>query len=269
MAQAPFTLSRSKLETFLACQRRFQLRYLRRLPWPPLPLGDRSEETLARGQQFHQLLEQHFLGLPVEPSMIGDERVRHWWGAFQRCGLTFPEGRPLTEISPTIPVGGLLLNGRFDLIILGKDHHKPFAHIFDWKTGRARSAADLRGDWQTRLYLAMLAAGGQALAANAQLILPENIAITYWYVTEPDAPQTIRYDATWHRQNWAEIEALVAQIDTVLAADLWPLADDWERCRACAYQVYCGRQQAGSTVSDQDVDEEEREMEWLLEPDIP
>lgn len=270
MIPSPLTLSRSRLETFLACQRRFQLRYLRRLPWPPQPLSADTEETLARGQQFHQLLERHFLGMAVEPGLIGDERVRHWWDLFQRSGLNLPEGRPfherpLPELTLTIPVGAHLLVGRFDLLILGTQDGQPFAHLFDWKTGRPRREADLRRDWQTRLYLAMLAEGGQALLED---VSPEAITITYWYAAAPDEPRTIRYDAAWHAQNWAEIQALAAQIDAQLSANEWPLTTDWILCRDCAYQVYCGRQEAGSAVPIADEDAEP-EADWLLEPDLP
>lgn len=264
----PLLLSRARLESFLACPRRFQLRYLRRLPWPPLPLDERSEETLARGQQYHQLLERHFLGLPVEPALIGDERVRHWWGAFQRSGLVLPPGRPLPELRLTIPVGEHLLHGRFDLLVVGEDNNQPTAHLFDWKTGKARPLAELRRDWQTRLYLAMLAQGGQALSADGQPISPQNITLTYWYASEPDAPRTIPYDATWHAQNWAEIGTLVAQLDAALTANDWPLTGNWELCRACGYQTYCGRQQAGSATPALDEDAELEEA-WLLEPELP
>ncbi|MCA9933218.1 MAG: PD-(D/E)XK nuclease family protein [Ardenticatenaceae bacterium] len=265
---SPLTLSRGRLETFLACQRRFQLRYLRRLPWPPQPLQEDTEESLARGQQFHQLLERYFLGLAVEPGLIGDEQVRRWWDLFQRSGLALPEGRPLPELTLTIPIGKHLLNGRFDLLILGDHDGQPFAHLFDWKTGRARREADLRRDWQTRLYLAMLAEGGQALLADERPFPPEAIAITYWYATAPNKPRTIHYDAAWHAQNWAEIQAIVAQIDAQLQADTWSLTDDWTLCRDCGYQVYCGRQEAGCAVPISDEDAEP-ETDWLLEPDLP
>lgn len=264
----PLLLSRARLENFLACQRRFQLRYLRRLPWPPLPLDERSEETLVRGQQFHQLLERHFLGLPVEMSLIEDEQVRHWWAQFQRSGLRLPEGRPLPELRLTIPVGDHLLHGRFDLLVVGKENSQPTAHLFDWKTGKARPLADLRRDWQTRLYLAMLAQGGPALIADGQPISPENITLTYWYASEPGALRIIQYDANWHAQNWAEITALVAQLDAARAENAWPLTSDWELCRACGYQAYCGRQQAGSAAPEADEDAEP-EVEWLLEPELP
>jgi hypothetical protein len=253
--------SRTKFATFLACQRRFQLRYLRQLPWPDAPLSEQAEQVQGRGQQFHQLLERHFLGLPVEPNEIGDGVVRGWWLAFQSSGLRLPNGRSLPELSLTIPVAGHLLNGRFDLLIT--DNRQ--AHIFDWKTGRPQPESRLRHDWQTRLYLAMIAESGDALGAK---FVPEQIAITYWYVSEPDVPRTIGYSHVEHKQNWAEIQQLVTQIESQLALDEWPLTDDWGECRVCAYQAYCGRQAAGTAELPPNEDEEEI-ITLQLEPNIP
>ena len=258
-------LSRTKLAAFLACQRRFDLRYLQRLPWPDAPLSEQSALVQGRGQQFHQLLERHFLGLPVELNGIGDSVVRGWWLAFQNSKLQLPNGRSRPELTLTIPVDEHLLNGRFDLFITDNQT----AHIFDWKTGRPQPEHRLHHDWQTRLYLAMVAESGEALGAN---FVPEQISITYWYVSEPDAPRTIQYDAAWHEQNWAEIRQLAAQIDTQLSLDEWPLTDDLGECRLCAYQTYCGRQDAGTAVSmsNEDAEEDaEQIVSWQLEPNLP
>ena len=83
-------LSQGKLEAFLTCQRRFYLRSLRRLPWPAEPLGDESEAALARGQQFHRVMERHFLGLDITPEEIDDGRVQHWQRFVHRRGPAIP-----------------------------------------------------------------------------------------------------------------------------------------------------------------------------------
>jgi CRISPR/Cas system-associated exonuclease Cas4 (RecB family) len=154
-----------------------------------------------------------------------------------------------------------VLNGRFDLLVLSSNT----AHIFDWKTGQPRSEADLRHDWQTRLYLAMLAEGSAALGQTLQ---PEQIAITYWYVNEPAAPRTIRYNQAWHTQNWADIQTVVSQINAALAENNWPLTEEWAHCRHCAYQSYCGRQEAGTTIAEPS-EETADESGIALEPELP
>ncbi len=253
-------LSRYRLATFLACQRRFQLRYLRRLPWPAVPLDARLETVRTRGEIFHRLLERHFLGLPVIAEAIEDVVARRWWSLFQSSGLQIPEGTAYPERTLTIPIGRHFLNGRFDLLVL----HQRAAHIFDWKTGKPRSESDLRRDWQTRLYLALLAESGQALGHELDL---DHIAITYWYVNDPAMPRTLRYSQAWHGQNWADIQELVGQIDVHLIQNEWPLTEDRAVCRQCAYQVYCDRQEAGSAAVTEA--EESTEPELSLEPAMP
>ena len=250
------TLSRPRLTTFLACRRRFELRYLRQLAWPASPPDEPTVAALARGQQFHQRLQRHFLGLPVPDDAIADPVLRQWWQQFEQAQLPLPPGKLLTELSLTIPIGRHFLTGRFDLLVMGETAAgAPAAHLFDWKTSRPQTETALRQDWQTRLYLALLVEGGAALLGDGRSFAPEHCHLSYWYVSEPDIPRTVHYSQAAHGQNWADLQRLVAEIDAALAAESWPLTDDWSHCRACAYQAYCGRQAAGTatfTVTEDD-----------------
>lgn len=267
-------LSRAQLQAFLACSRRFQLRSLKHLPWPDVPDNARSVESMTQGQQFHLLMERHFLGLDIPLTSIGDTAVSTWYQSFKNSKLVIPNGRFLPEHRLTVPIGDHLLLGRFDLLVVGEQEGEPFAHIYDWKTGKARHESVLRQDWQTRLYLALLAEGGGALWQNGRLgktvsLPPENITMTYWYAAEPEAPRVLGYSQAEHTRNWAEIQAIVSQIDDHLARDEWPKTDDWAQCRHCAYQVYCGRQEAGvnqQLPTDEPVADD---IDWLLEPQLP
>lgn len=270
----PLLLSRSRLVSFLACRRQFQLRVLAKLTWPENPLPAADEERLERGQQFHQLLEQHFLGLPIAANAIPDRTLRQWWRLFEKNRHRLPHGRALPELTLTIPIGEHLLHGRFDLLIIGEADGEPFVHIVDWKTGRPQDAADLRHDWQTRLYLALLAEGVGALGnevMGGEVMAPEGMGMTYWYVAEPDMPRTIQYDQAWHERNWAELQKIVADLEAQLERDTeWPLTEDWTVCRSCVYRVYCGRQEAGTAViSPEEWEEEPLFAEEPLEPDLP
>jgi hypothetical protein len=260
-------LSRPKLTTFLDCPRRFQLRYLRRLAWPGFFADTKAEEAMARGKQFHLLLERHFLGMDVPVTSIGDTAVSAWYQTFKHHNPVRQNGRYLPEHRLTVPIGSHLLLGRFDLLVVGEQDGQPFAHIYDWKTGRAKGAGELEQDWQTRLYLALLAEGGGALWGDGRSPHPDQISLTYWYVTEPDAPHAIRYTAARHSQNWAEIQAIVSQIDDHTQRDEWPLTADRSRCRRCAYQAYCGRQEKNALP--EEIASEEEETAVPLEPALP
>jgi CRISPR/Cas system-associated exonuclease Cas4 (RecB family) len=281
------TLSQQKLTTFLTCQRRFYLRYRANLPWPEPPLPAEQEASLELGQQFHQLLERHFLGLPVEASLGDNGRLRHWWSQFQTHPPDLPPGRRLPEAGLTVPLSGeryAVLVGRFDLVVLGQTAAgEPAIHIYDWKTGRPQPADDLRRSWQTRLYLALAAAGGHSLfgrSGKAARVSAEAVRLTYWYVNAPDEPRTIGYSQAAHEQTWAELTAVAAQIQAKIAAETadstsspdthWPKTEDWSHCTFCAYRAYCGRQQAAthdqtSLPHDEEPDPTETAV-WELEP---
>ena len=268
----PLLLDQTALATFEACPRRFQLRYLQHLPWPSSPLDRQQSLAVARGSHFHRLVERYFLGLPVDAEALDDDVLRDWWGRFVHSDLAIPGGKRWPEHRLTIPAGNSFLNGRFDLLVLGEVDSEPYARIYDWKTSRPRSTADLQSAWQTRLYLALAAESGRALFPEGNLLTPENISMTYWYPAEADQPRVLTYSEAEHQENWSEIQALVAAIEAYDGQEVWPLTDDWSQCRHCIYQVYCGRQAAGGTSS-LSVEEEDTpdpaETAVLLEPQTP
>jgi len=244
------TFSRGKLADFLACQRRYQLRYERRLAWPLGPLDARTAGALDRGRRFHQLLQRHFLGLPVAAPLDDEPELSRWWRLFQSQGPHLPAGRRLPEFSLTVPIGRHFLTGRYDLLITGENG----LFIYDWKTGTRPPAPDvLRDDLQTRVYLALAAEGAPALWRDVrpEAIRSDSIRLTYWYASDPPETRSLVYDAAWHEENWAGLMALVDEIQHQLAAggDL-PLTDDLSQCRRCLYQVYCGRQGSGMELGD-------------------
>ncbi len=142
------------------------------MPWPANPLPERTEQVLQQEQAFHQLLERHFLGLKISPAAIEDGRIQQWWRAFQTHNPVQtlpPNARFLPETGLTVPLGNHLLYGRFDLLAIGEDEqNQPFAHVFDWKTGRPIAAmAKTQSHWQTHPLQALLAEEGSAFWSQA------------------------------------------------------------------------------------------------------
>jgi hypothetical protein len=136
----------------------------------------------------------------------------------------------------------------------------------------------LRRSWQTRIYLALLAEGGHVLLGgdHQATLNPDRLAITYWYVSEPDRPRTIRYSREQHQQNWADLTALVAEIEEQMTEGrsldvVWPLTDDWSICRQCSYQAFNGRQAAGPPLPTEIEEDDEVVLseDTLLEPASP
>jgi len=265
----PLILSRARLVDFIDCPRRFELRYLRQLAWPTVPLDEETAVSLQNGQQFHNLLERHFLHLPIDSS-ASPSTIANWYRTFQQSEMVLPTGDHLPELTLTVPLGDYFLTGRFDLLIRETKKNGRL-HLFDWKTGHPRSEAALRADWQTRLYLAMVVESGKAITPNP--ITPENVSITYWYVNEPNAPRRIQYDTAWHKRNWAEIEEICQQL-TVNNKQLttndqpsaWEKTVDLDHCRRCAYQIFCDRQNGIQLIT---ADPEAPILAPAMEPALP
>lgn len=234
---ASIVLSRYRLHAFTQCRRKFQLSAVTRLAWPSPPVEPRLAAAMERGSAFHRLLEQYFLGMAIIPDAGSDADVQRWWETFHAKPPVVPSENTFPEASLTVPLAGHFLFGRYDLLVLGDQS----AHIYDWKTERRpRKAYELREDWQTRLYLALLVEGARAFGRS---YTPDRIALTYWFANAPEQSVTLRYDANWHQRNMADLTALVERIDRHMVAPnaVWPLTDDLSICAQCGFRAYCGR----------------------------
>jgi len=261
MMEQPQTFSRGKLADFIACQRRYQLRYQGQLTWPTGPLDSATAEALDHGREFHRLLQRHYLGISVTPLQRDAPELAHWWRLFEKQGPQLAAGKRLPEFNLTAPIGRHFLTGRYDLLIVGDGK----IHIYDWKTAvRPPSRTALHDDLQTRVYLALAAEGAMAIWGQ---VPPESISLTYWYASDPPQTRTLTYNAAWHAENWSYLSSLVQQIEHQLESrDELPLTDDLAQCRRCAYQAYCDRQTRGIDLAEWQGDEE---ASMYLEPDLP
>jgi hypothetical protein len=239
-----FVLSRDSLGAFLACSRRFELRYVERLAWPWGSEDERAEPARLQGERFHQLAHQMLVGLPVDVGET-DPTLRAWLERLSRFLEGLPPGRRLAEIALAVPIGRHRLIGRFDLLLLSPGR----AHIYDWKSQvRPRLEAELRTDLQSRLYLALAAEG---LSALDHPVGPERIELTYWNSNAPEAPVTLSYGRSEHRRTWVELEAAVSRLEELAAGPSpWPLTEDEAACGRCAYPVCCHRPGMGGDLAE-------------------
>lgn len=258
--QETLTLSRGSLNAFLVCQRRYQLRYRQRLPWPVAPADDKIEAARILGQRFHQLLHRHFLGLPVTEELAVEPRLSRWWEIYLTEGPKLPDGHLYPEITLSVPIAGHLLTGRIDLLVIDGQQ----ARIVDWKTeNRPSTTTQLTEDLQTRVYMGLVTEGAKALE---QPIDPDRLTLTYWYVNAPADSVELHYSREWHKENWAYLGELVTEVDRQLdTGETLPLTSDLAECGRCAYQIYCGRIMKSINLAEWESDV----VGFDLEPDAP
>lgn len=271
-------LSQSKLSTWRTCERKFQLSYVEHSEWPVEPMAHQATEALEMGATFHMLVAQRILlgdqfemvSLPLEAPL------KDWWEAFLAKG-------PVAKMSSTAATyrvesalstqinSEIKLFGRIDLLIAAKNS----IEIFDWKTGRPRTKADLEQDWQTRIYMALLYKSCQTICGEK--IAADQISMTYWYVRQPEKSVRISCTDEWHAKNWEEIRTFAEQITSRIHSGclIWPLTADLAECGRCTFNAICGREPATDKfVPDlqNEINEDEisegRPAEFDIHPDI-
>jgi len=230
-----FHFSQGSLRDFLACPRRFQLRYIERMAWPAVeaePYLER-EQHLKRGALFHRLAEQKLKGIPAEAlaPLAEASGTAAWWNAFLKMEAQLPAGDRMVESALTTRLGEYALIAKYDLLIRAADGR---IHIYDWKTSSLRQKSEyLHEDIQTRLYLLMA-------AETLPGVLPESIDMTYWFAAFPGEPERIPYSAAQHGRDRAD---LYDRIDQIAKAppESFILTTDERQCRFCVYRSYCER----------------------------
>lgn len=157
------------------------------------------------GQNFHRLMQQYWMDLPIEPILEQSPGLRKRFQAFQASPPPLIRGDRLTEYRCTWQSGTFLLLGVFDLLVVGSSQ----AQIVDWKSFRQPNSPDLLSQsWQTRLYPYLL--------AQTSPFRPDQISMTYWFAqgrSPQDAPvYHFPYSAQRHQTNHCEIAAHLQQL---------------------------------------------------------
>jgi len=247
-----FVFSQSSLQDYVDCARRFDLRYIKGQRWPAPEVDDRLEfeRRMQQGQQFHQLVHQHLIGLPTEllSKRIQDKDVQRWFEQYLRNGLHDVPEQSYPERTLNVLVGDYRLLAKFDLIAIGQDK----ALIIDWKTSRSLP----RRKWlakrlQTIVYRYVLAKGGQHLN-NGVPIKPEKIEMQYWYAGHEGTTHRFAYGVDQFR---ADETYLVNLIHEIASRDTFSLTDERRRCRFCTYRSLCDRGREAGSLAEWELDD--------------
>ncbi|NJL90752.1 MAG: PD-(D/E)XK nuclease family protein [Coleofasciculaceae cyanobacterium SM2_1_6] len=275
-------LSQSQLQTLEACPRKFQYIYLEQLSPPLDPL---QQESLIWGSNFHLIMQQRELGLPVG---IGSDRQVSLDADMQKAIAALLTAAPeLFETQPqtfrsaitehnlstnteafqiintdkynlsTSPERSrraeypltLELQGYLFTVIYDLFIAAPdTAQIIDWKTHQKPLKSEfLEQQWQTKLYLYILAA--------TTSYAPEQITMTYWFVKNSPQPQqvTIAYNQETHQQTHQEIMDLLQEL-TISLEDYQAQGIEFSQvspkaghCVGCSFAARCGRGDRSST----------------------
>jgi hypothetical protein len=254
-----FQFSQSSLQDYVACPRRFELRYIEKCRWPALqsePVLE-QERHMQQGQRFHQLVHQYILGLPVEDAWfaVEDSSLLAWWQNFMQSSplSTLPVLR-YPEHTLTAHLAGFRILAKYDLLAV---HPENCMVIVDWKTGYATKPGRLKSRIQSRLYPYLLVEAGTYLNAGMP-IHPEQVQMMYWFASSPQEPVMIEYNQKMYQDDRAFLAGLITEICTRPAGQFL-LAEDERTCAFCIYRSLCGR---GIKAGNWDAVEDEPEEDF-------
>lgn len=235
------SLTQGHLRLLEICPRRYQYTYLEHhtVPTDPAVL-----ERQRWGTEFHRVMQQRDLGLPVDDLLQADVALE---AAVQGLLAAAPElfapqadGFRQSEHRRTLAFNGYTLTAIYDLLAMGPTS----GQIVDWKTYQnPPQQAQLAKEWQTRLYLYLL--------VETSHLTPEQVTMTYWFVAPPVAQAapappssiTLAYTAAQHRRTEADLQRLTDTLTALLVTgiDLPKVDPALGYCAQCPFAVRCQR----------------------------
>ncbi len=233
-------LSQGQLNLLERCPRQFQHTYLEQLYSPTEP---EHEEHQTLGSRFHLLMQQQEIGLPIDGFLQTDAQLQSWMTGFANVApdILTPISNSQTfresEHYRTLQVQNYLLTVVYDLLIADNQQ----AQIFDWKTyPKLPNKRKLEQNWQTRLYLYVL--------AETSDYLPENISMTYWFVQSKGQPQSIKFSYNYiqHEKTTKKLKQLLTKLshwleDYQQKKDFPQVSEGSKTCEYCQFVKRCDR----------------------------
>jgi hypothetical protein len=247
------TISQGHLSVWTTCRRKFQHYFLDELS---LPTASDVQSKLDLGTKFHLLIQQKELGLDVTDVAASEANLEKWLLAFETNPPTTIMGDRLSEHRRTCELHihdhDYVLNAIYDLLIVssGGTHpareafpqeignrtstDTPVAQIIDWKTHqRPLSLAQLQTNWQTRLYLYIL--------AKTTDFAPEQLSMIYWFANTAKSI-TINYDRTQFQTTEHDLAEILSQISQAqLEGSFAQLPVGSNECTRCDFAHRCLR----------------------------
>ncbi len=240
MALSVLPLSQAHLTLLETCPRRFQYIFDQSLAVPPSPQG---QEAALWGNQFHLLMQQQALGLPIAVLATAHGEMTAKVNALRQQAPQLFQAAPeerlrQSEHQRTLAFNGYVFTVIYDLMVLTENS----GLIVDWKTYLNPPPKErLAHDWQTRLYLYVL--------AETSDLAPDQLTMVYWFVRHQDErgndlpPSDYRfaYSLQQHDQTRADLLRLTDRLSALRQRQEFPQTDVFERCARCPFQIRCQR----------------------------
>lgn len=272
------SLSQGHLTVLDACDRKYQYIFIDALSGPS---SSDQQATTQWGSQFHLMMQQRALDLPVEVMTGANVEMSDSLIALAEAAPEVFAHLPVSSVDTddegtfsqsehrrTLAFNGYLLTVVYDLVVRSPDR----GQIFDWKTHQRPPRQEwLKDDWQKRLYLYVL--------CETTDLRPEQLSMTYWFVRLGAMPDDFRtgsflerrgerqdsserqptsyrfgYSEDQHRQTQQDLQRLTDRLTALSqlaeqAIDFPKVAVEKGLCDRCPFNVRCDRAPASAPTA--------------------
>lgn len=236
-----FSFSAKKIQDFIDCERRFELRYILNQSWPAItsePILE-IESKIKKGNEFHYLVHQYFSGVPEKAlrETIHDDIMIKWFDNFLSFHKTLKVKSIFSEFSLTTQIGEKKITAVYDLIYLDENEE---VGIIDWKTSKyIPKKTTLSLKVQSILYPFILQeVSGEFLPGSH--FPPEKISMRYWYPASPEDNFVFPYGHAVHEDNRVFLKNIISKIQEKKIGE-FELTKDEKKCGFCPYRSLCSR----------------------------
>jgi PD-(D/E)XK nuclease superfamily len=237
-------ISQRHLKILETCPRQFEYTFCDRLTLPMSPMQQMKTQL---GSEFHLLMHQRELGLPIDPILARSPQLNTWMQAMAQAAPELFQSDPQvwreSEHLRTLVIENYLFTAIYDLMILRSDQ----AEIIDWKTyPLPKYKKDLDLDWQTKLYLYLL--------VETSNYSPKQVNFTYWFIQSTPQPKSVQisYTLKQHRQTQVDLLTLLTKLTEWLTAyrnrqEPFPqVATSKGICQQCNFVTRCKQEDLNS-----------------------
>ena len=248
MIKNSYQFSAKKIQDYIDCQRRYELRYILNQSCPAIssePILE-VESIIKMGNDFHYLIHQYLSNIPEEiiRRMIIDEVMIDWFENF----LLFFKSLEVKSSFSEFPLTAMIEDRKFTAIydVIYQTQNEEIG-IIDWKTSKhIPKKKSLASKVQTILYPYILHEGSTEFLPGSNYP-PESISMRFWFPTSPSEEIIFPYGQETHEINREFLESIICEIQEKKLGD-FKLTEDEKKCDFCSYRSLCNRGVSASSI---------------------